>query len=108
MFLSFRIFATGLPLVPASALNGDFNTLAINREPVGTGHLRVASWEPNKAITLANNESYWGTKAYLDKVSVRFVKDHTAATQMFERGEFDLMTLIQPSVWRAMEKPTAS
>ena len=29
------------------------------------------------------------------------------ATQMFERGDFDLMVAIQPSVWRALEKPEA-
>jgi peptide/nickel transport system substrate-binding protein len=107
-YLGFRNFAIALPMIPASALQGDFNTLPINREPVGTGPFRFVSWESNKAMTFANNDKYWGTKAYLDKIVVRIVKDHTAATQMFERGEFDLMTLIQPVVWRAIEKPTAN
>ncbi|MHB8879791.1 MAG: ABC transporter substrate-binding protein, partial [Myxococcaceae bacterium] len=106
-FLSFRNFATTLPMMPASALQGDFNTLAINRSPIGTGPFKFGSWETSKAITFVRNEEYWGKKALLDKVVVRIVKDHTVATQMWERGDFDLMTQIQPAVWRSIEAADA-
>lgn len=97
-----------VPIFPASALKGDFNSLAINRAPIGTGPFRFVSWETGKAITYARNDEYWGTKAWLDKVVIRFVKDETVATQLWERGELDLMTRIQPSVWRSIEAPTAA
>ncbi len=102
-FLSFRNFVTALPMMPASALKGDFNTLPINRAPIGTGPFKFVNWEANKAIVFARNDDYWGPKAFLDGLVVRIVKDHTVATQMWERGEFDLMTVIQPGVWRAIE-----
>ncbi len=104
-YLGFRNFATGLPIMPASALQGDFNSLAINRSPIGTGPFKFAGWEPNKAITLVRNEDYWGKKPYLEKVLLKIVKDDTVATRMFERSEFDLMIAIQPAVWREMEQP---
>jgi len=107
-YLGFRTFATGLPIMPASALRGDFDALAINRSPIGTGPFKFAGWEPNKVITLVRNENYWGKKAYLENVLLRIVKDDTVATRMFERGEFDLMIAIQPAVWREMEKPDRS
>jgi peptide/nickel transport system substrate-binding protein len=97
-----------VPILPASALKGDFNTLAINRAPIGTGPFRFVSWETGKSITYARNDEYWGPKAFVDKVVIRFVKDETVATQLWERGEFDLMTRIQPSVWRSIEAPTAA
>ena len=97
-----------VPILPASGLKGDFNTLAINRAPIGTGPFRFVAWDTGKSITYARNDEYWGSKAYVDKVVIRFVKDETVATQLWERGEFDLMTRIQPSVWRSIEAPTAS
>ncbi len=107
-FLHRNNVLAAVPILPASALKGDFNTLAINRAPVGTGPFRFVAWDTGKSLTYARNEEYWGTKALVDKVVIRFVKDETVATQLWERGEFDLMTRIQPSVWRSIEAPTAA
>ena len=59
-YLGFRTFATALPIMPASALRGDFNTLAINRLPIGTGPFKFTGWEPGKVISLTRNDEYWG------------------------------------------------
>ena len=107
-FLHRNNLLVGVPIFPASALKGDFNTLAINRAPIGTGPFRFVAWETGKSITYARNDEYWGPKAFVDKVVIRFVKDETVATQLWERGEFDLMTRIQPSVWRSIEAASAS
>jgi peptide/nickel transport system substrate-binding protein len=106
-YRGFRTFATALPVMPASGLRGDFDGLAINRAPIGTGPFKFGSWEPNKVISMVRNEEYWGKKAYLDRLEFRIVKDDAVATQMFERGDFDIMVAIQPSVWRTLEKADA-
>lgn len=103
--LALRNFLTTLPMLPASALKGDFNTLPIHRAPIGTGPFKFVSWETGKAITFTRNEDYWGPQPYLDGYVMRIVKDHTVATQMWERGDFDVMTAIQPSVWKSVEAP---
>ena len=41
-FLNVSSVLTGIPILPASALKGDFNTLAINRAPIGTGPFAFA------------------------------------------------------------------
>jgi peptide/nickel transport system substrate-binding protein len=94
---------TRLPIYPAKALEGDFDLLPLGRAPIGTGPFKFGSWQTGASITLVRNDGYWGPKAYLDKVVFRVVKDHTLAAQMFERGEFDVMTAIQPTVWRSLE-----
>jgi peptide/nickel transport system substrate-binding protein len=101
-----RNFAVGFPMVPSEALQGDFDALAINRAPVGTGPFRFESWETGRAITLARNADYWGRPAWLDRVVFRIVKDEAVATQMLQRGELDLMTGVSPTVWRALERPS--
>ncbi len=104
-YLGFRSFSSSMPIAPASALKGDFSTLPYNRAPVGTGPFKFESWETGKSITFVRNDAYWGTPAYLDKLQLRIVKDETVAAQLWERGEFDLMTKILPSMWRAVEAP---
>lgn len=93
----------GVPVLSAKQLAGDWATLAA--APIGTGPYVVAAWERGQSLTLTRRE---GGRAYVDRIVFRFVKDHTAAGAMFERGEFDLMTSITPQLWRAIEsKPWA-
>ena len=101
-----RGFALGFPMVSAKALQGDFDALPINRAPIGTGPFKFEKWETGREISLVRNDDYYGSKAHLDRVVFRIVRDGTIATQLFERGEFDLMTAIPPNVWRELEKPT--
>ncbi|MEW5741798.1 MAG: ABC transporter substrate-binding protein [Myxococcota bacterium] len=105
-FLANRTFLGSIFAMPARALSGDFDTLPIHRAPIGTGPFRFEKWEAGAAMTYVRNEGYWGRKAWVDRVVVRFVKDETVAAQLWERGEFDLMTRIPPTVWRAVETPS--
>lgn len=104
-FLASRTFLGAIPAMPAKALAGDFDALPIHRAPIGTGPFRFERWEPGASMSYVRNEDYWGQKAWLDRVVVRFVKDETVAAQLWERGEFDLMTRIPPTVWRGVEAP---
>lgn len=102
-FLASRNFLTALPMIPAAALEGDFDALPIHRAPVGTGPFKFEGWDSGRSITFARNEDYWGPRAWVDKVVFRIVKDETVAAQLWEKGELDVMTRIQPAVWRALE-----
>jgi peptide/nickel transport system substrate-binding protein len=104
-FLATRTFLGAIPAMPAKAIAGDFDALAIHRAPIGTGPFRFDKWEPGASMTYVRNEAYWGPKAWVDRVVVRFVKDETVAAQLWERGEFDLVTRIPPTVWRSVEAP---
>lgn len=94
-----------LPIYPAGALQGDFSTLPLGRKPVGTGPYQVASWEAGQELVLVRAPQS-ATPAWLQEIRFRFVKDHTVAATLLEQGAFDLMTTVQPTVWRAIEAPT--
>lgn len=98
-FLSARTFLAALPVMPAHALEGDFDTLPIHRAPIGTGPFRFAKWEPGVALTLERHEG----RAHVERLVFRFVKDDTAAVQAWERGEFDVMTRVPAAAWRGSE-----
>lgn len=85
-------------------LAGDWT--AIGKGPIGTGPYVVKSWERGQKLTLERRAD--AKSGYLESIVFRFVKDHTAAGAVFEKGEFDLMTNITPALWRALEKDEAS
>jgi peptide/nickel transport system substrate-binding protein len=87
-----------LPMLSATQLAGDWSVMA--KAPLGTGPYRVEGWEKGVQVTLARVGEAW-----VDRLVFRFVKDHTVAAAMLERGEFDLMTTVQPVLWRALEEP---
>lgn len=107
-YLANRNLLTALPMMPAKALEGDFDSLPINRAPIGTGPWKFAGWESGRSLTYQRFDGYWGPPAWLDQIVIRFVKDETVAAQLWEKGEFDVMTRIQPAVWRSIEKPEAA
>jgi peptide/nickel transport system substrate-binding protein len=106
-FAGLRVLLTAIPVMPAKALEGEFNRLPIHRAPVGTGPFRFTSWEPGRQLTFERFDRYWGAKAHLDRFVVRPVNDATAAVQLWEQGAFDLMTQVPPSVWRSIESKDA-
>ncbi len=92
-----------LPIYPAESLEGDWASLALARRPIGTGPFAFDSWKTGEQLVLKRFDGWWAGKPHLDTVIFRFVKDHTLATALFEKGAFDVMTNIQPTVWRAIE-----
>ena len=102
-FLATRTLLGALPVLPAHALSGDFDTLALHRAPIGTGPFRFSRWDVGASMTYLRNDTYWGQPAHLEQVRFRFVKDDTAAVAAWERGEFDLITRVSPAAWRASE-----
>lgn len=90
-----------LPILSAKELAGDWAKI----QPIGTGPFVIEKWDRGQALTLARRP---GGAAYLERIVFRFVKDHTAAGAMFERGEFDLMTSITPALWRSLEDPKSA
>lgn len=106
-FLAATTLLGAVPVLPAHALEGDFDTLPIHRAPVGTGPFRFVRWEPGSSITLARFDRYWGASAHLEAVVYRFVKDDAAAVAGWERGDFDLVLRLTPAAWRASESNPA-
>lgn len=89
-----------VPILEATRLAGEWSQLA--QQPIGTGPFTLEQWKRGEALTLVRRPS---GGAYLERIVFRFVKDHTVAGALFEQGEFDLMTNVQPVLWRAMETP---
>ncbi|MBL8917449.1 MAG: hypothetical protein JNJ54_01195 [Myxococcaceae bacterium] len=97
-----RALLGAVPMMPSEALAGDFDTLALHQAPIGTGAFVFDSFVKGERLVLKRNGAH-RAPAWLDAIVFRIVKDDTIATQLWEKGELDVMTRIPPPVWRAME-----
>jgi len=59
----------------------------VMRNPVGTGPFRFGEWVKDDRIVVTRSETYWGQKAYLDKVTVRPLPDLQARSIAVESGD---------------------
>ena len=64
-----------------------------NTRPVGSGPLRVRSFEKQKGVVLERNPAYRGTRAGFDEVAVRYVQDPKTTELGLRSGELDFALL---------------
>jgi peptide/nickel transport system substrate-binding protein len=77
----------------APTFDGTFGT----EHPVGTGPFKFDSWTPGDKLTIVRNDTYWGTKALLDKVIFKPIADGPARRTALETGEIQGYDLVDPA-----------
>lgn len=61
-------------------------TGTLARHVNGTGPYRLASWEPGRSMSFAENPTYWGPKPALGKVSIALNRSADVALHDFLSG----------------------
>ncbi|MBV8425963.1 MAG: hypothetical protein JOZ88_01865 [Hyphomicrobiales bacterium] len=59
-------------------------------KPVGSGPFRLAEYQLNARIVLERNDSYWGPKPKMRRVTFEIIKDPSARVAAIQSGEVDL------------------
>ena len=62
-----------------------------NREFVGLGPYRLASWAPGSSLVLEANADWYGGKPKIDRIDVRFILDANARLAAMLAGEGDFL-----------------
>lgn len=80
----------------------DFYGADFRKHPVGTGPFKLQNWIENIKLVLRKNPDYFEKEEgrqlpYLDGVSVSFLIDKMTAFMEFVKGNFDLISGIDPS-----------
>ncbi len=65
---------------------------SINQKPVSSGPFKFVSWDHSSGLILERNEKYSGTKALLDRVYFRIIKEPAARVLSLESGEVDFVS----------------
>src|SRR5262249_11056817 len=67
----------GSYLVPKSYVE-QVGAATFAQKPIGTGPYRLVEWEVNGRIVLEQNNTYWGPKPAIRRVTVQIIKDPSA------------------------------
>jgi peptide/nickel transport system substrate-binding protein len=87
-------------VLPQHALAGaDFGTVWNERiddprtgRPIGSGPFLVGRWVRGREITFERNPRYWGARpAHLDRLVLRFWKEHEETIEWLRRNELDVV-----------------
>ncbi|MCX6043765.1 MAG: ABC transporter substrate-binding protein [Chloroflexi bacterium] len=63
---------------------------------VGTGPFKFLEWQAGQSLTLVRFDGYWGDKAKMPSVVVRFIKDAPERLAELQAGAIDLTTDLAP------------
>jgi peptide/nickel transport system substrate-binding protein len=66
------------------------------QHPTGTGPFVFNSWTVGQKVELTRNNSYWGTKAKIDRLIIRPIGTATARLQALQNGEVNAYDLAAP------------
>ncbi len=79
----------GFPILPKHVLEKepDFNNVAFNRTPFGSGPYKVVQWLPGDRVELNANPYYWHGAPGIPHITVRFVSSPQTAMNMLRTHE---------------------
>lgn len=70
----------------------------LDQNSAGTGPFILKSWTINDEIVLEANPNYWGGAPQIDRLTVKHTLDPTAAFQMVQRGDLDILLRLNPDL----------
>ena len=73
------------------AIVPDENKDLLDKEPIGTGPFKIASYEREQKLTLTRNNDYWGEKAKIDDVEIFVTPNAETAFLKLLSGEIDML-----------------
>lgn len=81
-----------VPIVaPEAAKSPDFE-----KQPIGTGPYKVASYTPSGQVVIEKNADYWGTPGEADKITFRIMPENSTRLAALEAGEVQVAENLPP------------
>ena len=87
---------TNAKIIPASVVKSGITVL--DRSAIGTGPFKLVSFEGDRKIVVARNESYYDqARPYLDRIEIVVYPDSTAEGSALISGDTDLISTLPPT-----------
>ncbi len=68
----------------------------LSANPVGTGQFKFVEYRPGEYVLMEANPDYWGKKAKLKRLRVRFIKETGTRVASLETGEVMMINNVPP------------
>ncbi|MCS6840016.1 MAG: peptide ABC transporter substrate-binding protein [Roseiflexus sp.] len=99
---------TSLPILPAHLLRDappeQWESMAFNRIPIGTGPYRLMERDDQRAL-LRSNPSYFGSPPFIETIELRFFRAEQDAFAALARGEIQGLAFLSTSALATMNLP---
>jgi peptide/nickel transport system substrate-binding protein len=105
--------STVIPSVIGSAYFGIASPAAIRKDggkygtpasvAVGTGPFSFVSWKTGDSVTMKANPTYWGTKAKVDTLVMRSIKDTSQRLNELKAGTIDFASDLSPDDLKSVQ-----
>ena len=96
---------TNAKMVPAAVIKSGLTRL--DRSAVGTGPFKLVSYEGDRKIVVARNESYYDkSRPYLDRIEIVVYPDSTAEGSALISGDTDLISTLPPTEFSRLKNAT--
>lgn len=84
-------------LVSEHVVGDDYGNAWMKTGYAGSGPMKICDWRANEIIVLERNDNYYGTKAALNRVIYRHVKESAAQRLLLEKGDIDVARNLEPN-----------
>ncbi|UXN65822.1 ABC transporter substrate-binding protein [Phyllobacterium sp. A18/5-2] len=84
-------------LVSEHVVGDDYGNAWMKTGYAGSGPMKIRDWRANEIIVLERNDNYYGTKAALNRVIYRHVKESAAQRLLLEKGDIDVARNLEPN-----------
>ena len=84
-------------LVSEHVVGDDYGNAWMKTGYAGSGSMKIRDWRANEIIVLERNDNYYGTKAALNRVIYRHVKESAAQRLLLEKGDIDVARNLEPN-----------
>jgi peptide/nickel transport system substrate-binding protein len=102
-----KLAGYGAMIVPPKYL-AEHGTDYFNRHPVGTGPFKMVEYKPKTSVMLERFDEFWGTKAQVDAVKFRFIKEAATRVAELEAGRVDVIDNVPTALVPQLEQSSKS
>ena len=83
-------------LISQHVVDNDYGNAWMKTNYAGSGPMKIRDWRANEILVLERNDNYHGTKAPLNRVIYRHVKESATQRLLQEKSEIDLARKLKP------------
>ncbi|WP_441919756.1 ABC transporter substrate-binding protein [Phyllobacterium sp. TAF24] len=84
-------------LISEHIVDNDYGNVWLKTNYAGSGPMKIRDWRANEILVLERNDNYYGTKALLNRVIYRHVKESATQRLLLEKGDIDVARNLEPN-----------
>jgi peptide/nickel transport system substrate-binding protein/oligopeptide transport system substrate-binding protein len=78
-----------------------------SEKPVGNGAFKLTEWKKGESVLLERNDDYYGDKAKVGQVTVKFIPNPSTSIAELKAGNVDIVKIVPPGQTQALRSDSS-